>query len=124
MKNLPTNRNFGIVFFLVFFAIGIFPTLKGNDPNYLILLISIFFLILGIINSRILTPLNITWYKFGIFLGKVISPIIMGLIFFLVVTPIGIILKLTGKDVLGLSSNKKTYWINKDKYKSEMKNQF
>ena len=124
MKNLPTNKNFGIVFFIVFLIIGIFPILKGNNLNYGILLISVIFLILGIINSRILTPLNITWYKFGILLGKIISPIIMGLIFFLVVTPIGLILKLVGKDVLRLSINKKTYWINKDKYKSEMKNQF
>ena len=121
---IGSNRSFGIVFFVVFLIIGLWPILNGNEIKIWSIIISLIFLILGINNSKILTPLNKLWFRFGIFLGKVISPIIMGLIFFLVVTPIGIILKLTGKDVLGLSSNKKTYWINKDKYKSEMKNQF
>ena len=82
------------------------------------------FLILGLINSKILTPLNKLWFKFGILLGKIVSPLIMGIIFFLVVTPIGLIMRLLGKDLLNLKYNNKSYWIEKDGPKSKMKNQF
>jgi len=73
----------------------------------------------------ILSPLNLLWFKFGILLGKIVSPVVMGIIFFLVVTPISIILKIFGKDVLNLKfNNNKTYWIVKDGPKSNMKKQF
>ena len=122
---LSSNRSFGVVFFIVFLLIGLYPLLKGNDLRIWSLIISFIFLALGLINSRILTPLNRLWFKFGLLLGKFISPLIMGIIFFIVVTPIGIIMRLFKKDLLNLKFNKKeTYWIDKKGPKSKMKNQF
>ena len=122
---LSSNRSFGVVFFIVFLLIGLYPLLKGNDLRIWSLIISFIFLALGLINSRILTPLNRLWFKFGLLLGKFISPIIMGIIFFIVVTPIGIIMRLFKKDLLNLKFNEKeTYWIEKKGPKSKMKNQF
>ena len=120
-----SNRSFGIVFFIVFLLVAIYPFFKNGDIRLWSLIISSIFLILGLINSNILTPLNKIWFKFGIFLGKMISPVIMGIIFFLVVTPIGFIMRLMGKDVLSLKfNNNKSYWIEKTDPKSKMKNQF
>ena len=127
MENLkiPSNRSFGFVFATVFFLIAIYPLINSGEIKYWSIIISIIFLILGLINSRLLSPLNNLWFKFGIYLGKIISPIIMGIIFFLVVTPIGLIMKILKKDLLNLRYNsKKTYWINKTGPKSKMKNQF
>ena len=122
---LSSNKSFGIVFFIVFLLIGVYPLLKGSDLRIWSLIISFIFLVLGLINSKILTPLNRLWFKFGLLLGKFISPIIMGIIFFIVVTPIGIIMRLFKKDLLNLKFNKKeTYWIDKKGPKSKMKNQF
>ena len=129
MKNLPklpSNRNFGIVFFLVFLIISLYPLTFNEGLAKWPLVISIIFLALGLINSKILTPLNRLWFKFGIFLGKIISPIIMALIFFVVVTPIGLIMRLLRRDLLNLKYNEKnkSYWIEKKGPKSKMKNQF
>ena len=122
---ISSNRSFGIVFFIVFLLIAIYPLLKDNDLRIWSLVISFIFLILGLINSKILTPLNRLWFKFGLLLGRFISPLIMGIIFFIVVTPIGIIMRLLKKDLLNLKYNKKeTYWIDKSGPKSKMKNQF
>ena len=79
---ISSNRSFGIVFFIVFILIAFYPLINQEEIRIWSVLISLFFLILGIINSKILTPLNKVWFKFGIFLGKIISPIVMGLIFF------------------------------------------
>ena len=122
---ISSNRSFGIVFFIVFLLIALYPLLKDNDLRIWSLVISFIFLILGLINSKILTPLNRLWFKCGLLLGKFISPLIMGIIFFVVVTPIGIIMRLLKKDLLNLKYNKKeTYWIDKSGPKSKMKNQF
>ena len=119
------NRSFGIVFFVVFILIGFYPLLNDGNLNIISILIGIIFLILGILNSRFLTPLNKIWFKFGIFLGQIISPIVMGIIFFLVVTPIAFIMRVLGKDVLKLKKNTdNSYWIKKTDLKSKMKNQF
>ena len=129
MKNLPklpSNRNFGIVFFLVFLIISLYPLTFNEGLAKWALVISIIFLALGLINSKILTPLNRLWFEFGMLLGRIISPIIMALIFFLVVTPIGLIMRLLRKDLLNLkySKDSKSYWIKKKGPKSKMKNQF
>tara|TARA_Y100000996_G_scaffold310788_1_gene247239 strand:- start:576 stop:962 length:387 start_codon:yes stop_codon:yes gene_type:complete len=125
IEKLPSNRNFGIVFFLVFLLIAFYPLTFSGEIFKSFLVISLIFLILGLLNSKILTPLNKLWFKFGIFLGKIISPLIMGLIFFFVVTPIGLTMRLLGKDILNLKYNKnKSYWIKKNGPKSKMKNQF
>jgi len=122
---ISSNKSFGIVFFIVFLLISTYPLINDESVRIWSLVVSLIFLILGIINSNILSPLNKLWFKFGIFLGKIISPIIMGIIFFLVVTPIGLIMRLIGKDVLNLKySNHKSYWIEKTGPKSKMKNQF
>ena len=122
---IGSNRSFGIVFFVVFILIGFYPLLKDSNLNIISILIGIIFLILGILNSKFLTPLNKIWFKFGIFLGQIISPIVMGIIFFLVVTPIAFIMRVLGKDVLKLKKNTdNSYWIKKTDLKSKMKNQF
>ena len=122
---VSSNRSFGIVFFIVFLLIATYPLLKGNDLRIWSLLISFGFLILGLINSKILSHLNKLWFKFGLILGKIISPLIMGIIFFVVVTPIGIVMRVLKKDLLNLKYNQKeTYWIKKTGPKSKMKNQF
>ena len=122
---LGSNRSFGIVFFVVFLLIALYPLTNSEGIIVWSVIISFIFLVLGLLNSKILTPLNKLWFKLGIFLGKVISPIIMGIIFFLVVTPTGLIMRLLGKDVLNLKYNKnQSYWIEKKGPKSKMKNQF
>ena len=122
---IGSNKSFGIVFFIVFFIIALFPLINKGEIKIWSLIISIIFLILGLKNSKILSPLNKIWFKFGIFLGKIISPLIMGIIFFLVVTPIGILMRIFKKDLLNLKlNNHKSYWIEKDEPKSKMKNQF
>ena len=122
---ISSNRSFGIVFFIVFLVISIYPLINNGELRLWSLIISIIFLFLGLINSKILNPLNKLWFRFGIFLGKVISPLIMGIIFFLVVTPIGILMRLLNKDLLNLKfNNSSTYWIEKTEPKSKMKNQF
>ena len=122
---ISSNRSFGVVFFIVFLLIALYPLLNNNEVRLWFLIISGLFLILGILNSKILSPLNKIWFKFGLLLGKIISPIIMGVIFFLVVTPIGFIMKLLGKDLINLKfNNEKSYWIQKTGPKSKMKNQF
>ena len=122
---ISSNRSFGIVFFIGFLLIALYPFTYGGEIRIWSLIISILFLILGLLNSKILAPLNKIWFKFGILLGRIVSPLIMGIIFFLVVTPIGFIMRLLGKDLLNLKYNKnKSYWIKKNGPKSKMKNQF
>ena len=122
---IGSNKSFGIVFFVVFLIVALYPLVNSKDIRIWSLVISVIFLFLGLINSRLLTPLNKLWFKFGIFLGKIFSPIIMGIIFFLVVTPIGFIMRFLGKDLINLKyNNNKSYWIEKTGPKSKMKNQF
>lgn len=119
-----SNKSFGIVFFIFFIAVSFYPLINYEEIKLWALILSLIFLILGLIDSSILTPLNLLWFKFGIFLGKVISPFIMGLVFFIVVTPIGLLMKLFKKDLLRLKkSDKQSYWIER-KSKSRMKDQF
>ena len=122
---LPSNRNFGIVFFIVFLIIALWPILKQNEIRIWSLIISFIFFVLGLINSKLLTPLNKLWFKFGILLGNIIAPIVMGIVFFLVVTPTGLIMRFFRKDILKLKKNSSnSYWINKDNTNSSMRNQF
>ena len=126
MKNqqLPSNKSLGIVFFIFFIIISLYPIMGGEQLRLWALTIGIIFLILGLINSKILTPLNIVWIKLGLKLGGIISPFIMTLIYFIVVTPIGVLMRLF-KDPLNLKrEGKKSYWIKKKKDIGTMKNQF
>ena len=122
---LGSNRSFGIVFCIVFLIIAFYPIINGETARIWSIIVSLIFLLLGLINSKLLTPLNRVWFKFGLFIGKIISPLIMGIIFFLVVTPIGILMRILNKDLINLKfNNNKSYWIEKTDPKSKMKNQF
>jgi len=125
---VSSNKSFGIVFFIFFLLIGLYPLINNEDFRIWAIIISIIFLILGLIDSSILTPLNLLWFKFGMLLGRIVSPIIMSLIFFAVVTPIAILAKIVKKDFLNLDKEKnlkrKTYWNKKEKYNNSMKDQF
>jgi hypothetical protein len=120
-----SNKSFGILFFVLFMIISLYPLLKGGNIKILTIIPAIIFLILGLLNSPVLKPLNKIWFKFGILLGSFISPIVMGVIFFIVITPISIIMKILDKNLLGLNKNKKkSYWVKRSLIKSKMKNQF
>ena len=122
---ISSNRSFGIVFCAFFLIVSLYPLINEEPIRYWSLIVSIIFLILAILNSNILNPLNKAWFKFGLFLGKIVSPIVMGIVFFAVVTPIALILKIMGKDLLNLKKSKiNSYWIEKTGPKSKMKNQF
>ena len=122
---ISSNRSFGLVFFVVFLLISIYPLLHGQNLRFWSLIVAIIFLALGLLNSKILTPLNKIWFKFGLLLGRIVSPVIMSIIFFFVVTPISFVMKILGKDILNLKqNNNNTYWIEKSGPKSKMKNQF
>jgi len=122
---IGSNRSFGIVFSIVFLIIAIWPLLSGKEISYWLLIISVVFLILGLIKSKILTPLNKIWFKIGILLGNIVSPVVLGVIFFLVVTPTSIIMKILRKDLLNLKkNNNNSYWIEKNNQHNRMKNQF
>ena len=123
---MSSNRSFGIVFFIVLIIIGLWPLKNNGDLNLYIVLLSMPFLILGLLNSKLLNPLNLLWFKFGVLLGSIVAPIVMGIVFFLVVTPTGLIMKMFGKKMLDnkFDKNKKSYWIIRDKKTSSMKNQF
>ena len=123
---ISSNRNFGIVFFFIFLIISLWPLTYDGQIRIWSLIISLIFLVLGLINSKLLWPLNYIWFKFGLLLGSIIAPIIMGIVFFVVVTPTSLIMKIIGKDLLNnkYDKNKKSYWIIRDKPKSTMKQQF
>ena len=121
-----SNRNFGLVFFVVFLIVALWPLKNAEDIRLWSLVLSIIFFILGVLNSKLLTPLNKLWFKFGIFLGAIISPIIMGIVYFLVVTPTGVLMRLLGKDLLKTHKIKSasTYWTKRNKQQTTMKKQF
>ena len=126
INNMSSNRSFGLVFFVVFFIFA-FWSFRGefNQIKIIPFFISIFFLILGIKNSNLLTPLNKLWLKLGNIIGFVVAPIVMGIVYFIVITPIGLVMRLFGKDFLMKKySNKKSYWIQREKDIGSMKRQF
>ena len=109
MNKISSNKSFGIVFFIVLLLLALWPLTKGENINFWFLFFSTIFLILGIMNSKLLTPLNKVWAKFGEILGKIVSPIILAVVFFGIVTPIGLLLRLFRKDVLNLKLNNKLF---------------
>ena len=123
---MSSNRSFGIIFSIIFLIISLWPTIETKDLKIFFLIFSIAFLFLGLTKSKLLTPLNILWFKFGILLGSIIAPIVMAIIYFFIVTPTGIIMKIFNKDLLNKKFNKslKSYWIKREKKVSSMKQQF
>ena len=126
MHKKSSNRSFGILFFLVFLGFGLWPLTKEMSPNIYLITISVIFLILGLLNSKLLSPLNNLWIKFGEILGKVIAPIVMAVVYFLILTPISLLVRLFGKDLIGMkfSNNVKSYWIKRKKHLGTMDKQF
>ena len=125
MKKKNSNISFGILFFVIFLIISLWPLFKENDLRIWSFIISILFLILGILNSKILNPIKRVWIRFGELLGKIISPIVLAVVFFIVITPIGLFMKILRKDLLNIKFTKdKSYWIKRDKDLGPMKNQF
>ena len=123
---ISSNRSFGLLFFIVFLAISLWPLKSQEDLRLWAFVLALIFFVLGILNSKFLTPLNKLWMKFGIFLGSIISPVVMGVVFFIVVTPVGLIMRFLGKDLLRINKSKfvSTYWISREKQNSTMKKQF
>lgn len=126
MKSKSSNRSFGLLFFIIFLIVGLWPLKNGDNINFYFILVSFIFLILGLINSKLLYPLNKLWIKFGEILGIIIAPIVMALVYFIFLTPISLIVRIFGKDLLGLKflKNKNTYWIKRKKDLGSMKKQF
>ena len=126
MHKKSSNRSFGILFFLVFLGFGLWPLTKEMYPNVYLIIISVIFLTLGLLNSKLLSPLNEIWIKFGEILGRIIAPLIMALVYFLILTPISLLVRAFGKDLLGLKYLKQqnSYWIKRKKEISTMDKQF
>ena len=126
MKSQSSNKSFGLLFFVVFLIIGLWPLKNGESLNFYFITASVVFLILGLLNSKLLSPLNKSWIKLGEILGIIIAPIVMALVYFVILTPISIIVRVFGKDLLGLKflKEKETYWIKRKKNLGSMKKQF
>ena len=126
MKQNTQNRSFGLLFFTVFLAFALWPLTKKGEINLYLISIALIFLILGLLNSKILTPLNKSWIKFGELLGRIIAPIVMVIVYFIILTPISLLVRLFGKDLIGIKFNKnlKTYWIKRKKHLGTMDKQF
>ena len=126
MNKKSSNKSFGILFFIVFLGLGLWPLTNDKNLNIYLIIISIIFLILGLLNSKLLSPLNLFWIKFGELLGKIIAPIVMAIIYFFILTPISLTVRLFGKDLLSLKFSKeiKTYWIKRKKDLGSMNKQF
>ena len=126
MKQNTQNRSFGLLFFIVFLAFALWPLTKKGEINLYLISIALIFLILGLLNSKILTPLNKSWIKLGELLGRIIAPIVMAIVYFIILTPISLVVRLFGKDLIGMKFNKnlKTYWIKRKKHLGTMDKQF
>ena len=124
-KKIGSNKSFGIIFFIVFLIIAFWPLLNNAEIRVWSIFVSLIFLLASLIKPKILSPLNYFWLKLGKFIGILISPIVMAIIFFFVVTPVGFIMKILGKDLLNTKlKNKSSYWIERDKIMKTMKRQF
>ena len=126
MKKNNQNRSFGLLFFIVFIALALWPLTNQGEINLYLVTVSLFFLVLGLLNSRILTPLSKAWIKLGEILGKIIAPVVMAIVYFLILTPISLLVRLFGKDLIGMnfSNNIKSYWIKRKKHLGTMDKQF
>ena len=125
MKKVNSNRSFGIVFFIVFLIISFWPTIEGQSLRLWSLAIALIFLVFGLLNSKLLSPFNLIWVKFGEVLGRIIAPIAMGVVYFIIITPIGLFMRLIGKDLLRTKFSKNnSYWIKREKNIGSMKRQF
>ena len=129
MKNLfvidvKSNITFGMLFLIFFLIIGFYPLKFGEPIKVWPVVLSLVFLIITIIKPNLFTFLNKLWIKFGILIGKIISPTVMSLVFFFVLIPIGIFVKILKKDVMSLKRGAPSYWITRVDKVQSMKKQF
>ncbi len=124
-NNMRSNKFFGLIFCFIFLLISFYPIINGGNIRVWALIISLIFFVLSSFFSVYLTSLKIIWIKIGTFIGLFISPLIIAVIFFLVVTPISLLLKLLNKDILNLRFNgDNTYWRERKNYTVNMEKQF
>ena len=111
-----SNRSFGIVFAVVFAIIGLFPLIGGSSVRWWSLIVAGVFLALAFSVPKLLSPLNRLWMRFGLLLHRIVNPLVMALLFFLVVTPIALLMRLFGKRPLHLETepDAESYWIPRD----------
>ena len=123
---MSSVRSFGLTFCVVFLILSFWPKMNGGEINFLFLVLSLIFLILGLMKSKLLNPLNVLWFKFGMKLGSIVAPLVMAIVFFAVVTPVGLIMRILGKDLLNKKYNKEktTYWSKRLQSFGTMKRQF
>ncbi len=126
MKQSHQNRSFGLLFFIVFLAFALWPLTKKGEVNLYLFSIALIFLALGIFNSKILSPLNKSWIKLGEILGRIIAPIVMAIVYFIILTPISLLVRFIGKDLIGMkfSNDIKSYWVKRKKHLGPMDKQF
>ena len=126
MHKRSSNRSFGLLFFLVFLVIAFWPLTKKSEINLYLISIALIFLVLGLLNSKILSPLNKAWIKLGEILGRIVAPVVMALVYFIILTPISLLVRLFGKDLIGMkfSNDIKSYWIKRKKNLGSMDKQF
>ena len=127
MHKRPSNRSFGLLFFVVFLVIAFWPLTKKNEINLYLISIALIFFVLGILNSKILSPLNKAWIKLGEILGRIVAPVVMAIVYFIILTPISLLVRLFGKDLIGMKFSKdikKSYWIKRKKNLGSMDKQF
>ena len=110
---LPSNRNFGFFFTGVFGSLSAYLYVATSMPwAYSAATVSVIFLIVTFVKDDILLPLNKLWMRFGLLLGMIVSPIVFGVIFFGIFTPIGFVMRLSGRDELRLKFKKKpSHWV-------------
>tara|TARA_Y100000768_G_C23450124_1_gene438921 strand:+ start:118 stop:495 length:378 start_codon:yes stop_codon:yes gene_type:complete len=125
MEKISSNRSFGILFCIVFAAVAVWPVMHGASLKIWPIPVSFIFLVLGLLNSKLLSPLNLLWIKFGELLGKIVAPVVMAIVYFAIITPIGLFMRLIGKDLLNTKFSKNnSYWIKREKNIGSMKRQF
>ena len=126
MRENNQNRSFGLLFFVVFLALALWPLTKKGEINLFLVIIALIFLVLGLLNSKILSPLNNAWIKLGEILGRIVAPIVMAIIYFFILTPISLLVRLFGKDLIEMkfNNNVKSYWIKRKKHLGTMDKQF
>ena len=126
MHKRSSNRSFGLLFFVVFLVIALWPLTKKSEINLYLISIALIFFVLGILNSKILSPLNKAWIKLGEILGRIVAPVVMAIVYFIILTPISLLVRLFGKDLIGMKfcNDIKSYWIKRKKNLGSMDKQF
>ena len=126
MHKRSSNRSFGLLFFVVFLVIAFWPLTKKSEINLYLISIALIFLVLGLLNSKILSPLNKAWIKLGEILGRIVAPVVMAVVYFIILTPISLLVRLFGKDLIGMKfcNDIKSYWIKRKKNLGSMDKQF